>query len=284
MPIASKKATSIKISKDVAVGGGASLFLIAGPCVIESEGHALSMARGIKRICGRLKVPFVFKASYDKANRSSVKSFRGPGLTRGLEILERVKEELSIPVLSDVHAVSEIEKAAEVLDIIQIPAFLCRQTDLIVAAARTQKPLNLKKGQFLSPQEMENAVEKVLSQGNERIILTERGTFFGYNNLIFDIRSVPIMKKWGFPVAVDASHIVQKPGGRGVASGGEPDFIPYMVRAGVAVGADGLFLEVHDNPAQALSDGSNSLILNKLEDLLRLGVGLKRALARHHIS
>lgn len=283
MPIASKETKSIKISKGVTVGGSTPLFLIAGPCVIESEEHALSLAREIKKICARLKLPFIFKASYDKANRSSLKSYRGPGLIKGLEILKRIRQELSIPVLSDVHETSQVEKAAEVLDVIQIPAFLCRQTDLIVEAAKTQKPLNLKKGQFLSPQEMENAVEKVISQGNDRIILTERGTCFGYNNLIFDIRSIPIMKRWGFPVVVDAAHIVQKPGGRGVASGGEADFIPYMVKAGVAVGADGIFLEVHDSPARALSDGPNSLIINELEEILRSALSVKRALGGENV-
>ncbi len=280
MTIASKKAKSVKISKGVSVGGTKPLFLIAGPCVIESEGHALFLGREIKRICAAVRVPFIFKASYDKANRSSLGSFRGPGLERGLEILKQVKTELHVPVLSDVHEVAQVEKAAEVLDVIQIPAFLCRQTDLILEAARTQKAINLKKGQFLSPQEMGNAVEKALSQGNERLILTERGTFFGYNNLVFDVRSIPVMKEWGFPVVVDASHLVQKPGGRGGVSGGEADFIPCMVRAGAAVGADGLFLEVHDNPAKALSDGANSLIINKLEGILRLALRIKRSLAQ----
>ncbi len=283
MSIASRKTKSIRISKGVSIGGAKPLFLIAGPCVIENEDHALFLGREIKKVCAGLRIPFIFKASYDKANRSSLGSFRGPGLKRGLEILKRVKKELRIPVLSDVHDVAQVEKAAEVLDVIQIPAFLCRQTDLILEAAKTQKPLNLKKGQFLSPQEMRNAVEKALSQGNERLILTERGTFFGYNNLVFDIRSIPVMKAWGFPVVVDASHLVQKPGGRGVASGGESDFIPDMVRAGVAVGADGLFLEVHDNPAQALSDGPNSLIINNLKGLLRLALRIKRALAQEDL-
>jgi 2-dehydro-3-deoxyphosphooctonate aldolase (KDO 8-P synthase) len=283
MPTVSKKAKSVEINKDVTIGGTTPLFLIAGPCVIESEEKALSLAREIKKISTKLKLPFIFKASYDKANRSSVKSFRGPGLTKGLEILKRIKQELSIPVLSDVHETSQVGRAAEVLDVIQIPAFLCRQTDLIVEAAKTLKPLNLKKGQFLSPQEMENAVEKVFRQGNDRIILTERGTFFGYNNLVFDIRSIPIMKRWGFPVVVDATHIVQKPGGRGEASGGEADFIPYVVRAGVAVGADGVFLEVHDNPARALSDGPNALIIKKLEEILRSALGIKKTLGGENL-
>ncbi|MEW5900899.1 MAG: 3-deoxy-8-phosphooctulonate synthase [Acidobacteriota bacterium] len=278
MPIASTKPKAVKIGKGVTAGGGTPLFLIGGPCVIESEEHAFVMAARIKSVCAGLKLPFVFKASFDKANRSSVKSFRGPGLKRGLAILGRIKKELGVPVLSDVHETSQVEKAAEILDVIQIPAFLCRQTDLIVSAARTGKPLNLKKGQFLSPLEMGNAIEKAISQGNDRLLLTERGTFFGYNNLVFDVRSIPVMKQWGFPVVIDASHLVQRPGGRGEASGGEADFIPLMVRAGVAAGADGLFLEVHDDPSRALSDGYNSLNLNKLEEVLRSALRLKCAL------
>jgi 2-dehydro-3-deoxyphosphooctonate aldolase (KDO 8-P synthase) len=278
MPIASARKKPVKIAKGVTAGGKTPLFLIAGPCVIESEEKTLRLAREIKAVCSRLKLPFIFKASYDKANRSSLKSYRGPGMARGLAVLRRVKEELSIPVLSDVHEMGQVAGAAEVLDVIQIPAFLCRQTDLLVEAARSGKPLNLKKGQFLSPQEMENAVDKVLSQGNERILLTERGTFFGYNNLVFDVRSIPTMKQWGFPVVIDASHIVQRPGGRGEASGGEAEFIPLMVRTGVAAGADGLFLEVHEDPEKALSDGYNSLIINKLEDVLRPALRVKKAL------
>ena len=278
MPIAFKKPRPVKIGRGVTAGGRTPLFLIAGPCVIESEALTLSLARRIKAVCAGLKVPFIFKASFDKANRSSIGSYRGPGLEKGLAVLKRVKAELCVPVLSDVHETSQVAQAAEVLDVIQIPAFLCRQTDLVVEAARTQKPLNLKKGQFLSPQEMENAVEKVLQQGNNRILLTERGTFFGYNNLVFDVRSIPLMKKWGFPVVIDASHSVQRPGGQGVASGGEAEFIPLMVRTGVAAGADGLFIEVHERPAKALSDGPNSLILNKLQDVLRSALRIKRAL------
>jgi len=268
----------IKINNKVKVGGSKSLFLIGGPCVIESQDHVFSMAKIIKDICHRLNVPFIFKASFDKANRSSLHSYRGPGLVRGLEILLRIKEELQVPVLSDVHETNQVEKAAQVLDVIQIPAFLCRQTDLILEVAKTQKPLNLKKGQFLSPFEMRNVVEKALSQGNDKIILTERGTMFGYNNLIFDIRSIPIMKAWGFPVAIDASHIVQKPGGEGTSSGGEREFISYMAKAGVSVGADGLFLEVHDNLEKALSDKHNSLIINDLEGLLTTLLRIKGAI------
>jgi len=229
-------------------------------------------------VCQGLQIPLIFKASYDKANRSSIKSFRGPGLESGLEILRTVKEECSIPVLSDVHETIQIEKAAQILDVIQIPAFLCRQTDLVLEAARTQKPINLKKGQFLSPQEMKNVVEKALSQNNENIILTERGTCFGYNNLVFDIRSIPIMKEWGFPVVVDASHSVQKPGGEKTSSGGESEFIPYIAKAGISAGADGVFLEVHENPQSALSDKRNSMKLNKLQDFLVTLLRIKKAI------
>jgi 2-dehydro-3-deoxyphosphooctonate aldolase (KDO 8-P synthase) len=275
MPIASKE---IKISSKVKIGGLQPLFLIGGPCVIESEKHTLFLAKEIKKVCQGLQIPLIFKASYDKANRSSIKSFRGPGLESGLEILRTVKEECSVPVLSDVHETSQIEKAAQILDVIQIPAFLCRQTDLVLEAARTQKPINLKKGQFLSPQEMKNVVEKALSQNNENIILTERGTCFGYNNLVFDIRSIPIMKEWGFPVVVDASHSVQKPGGEKTSSGGESEFIPYIAKAGISAGADGVFLEVHENPQSALSDKRNSLKINKLQDFLVTLLRIKKAI------
>jgi 2-dehydro-3-deoxyphosphooctonate aldolase (KDO 8-P synthase) len=270
-------AREVIINNKVKIGGANSLFLIGGPCVIESQEHALFMAKEIKKICQDLKVSFIFKASYDKANRSSILSYRGPGLDKGLEILSLIKKELDVPVLSDVHDTAQVEKAAQILDVIQIPAFLCRQTDLIVEAARTRKPLNLKKGQFLSPNEMKNQLDKALNQGNEKIILTERGTSFGYNNLIFDIRSIPIMKKWGFPVVIDASHSVQKPGGEGNFSGGEAEFIPYIAMAGVAVGADGVFIEIHDNPSQALSDKYNSLIIHELRALLESLLRLKKA-------
>jgi 2-dehydro-3-deoxyphosphooctonate aldolase (KDO 8-P synthase) len=281
MPIGSGVTKKIRITKDVTIGGGGPLFLIAGPCVIESEEHALSLARRVKAVCDRLGVAYIFKASYDKANRSSIKSYRGPGLEQGLKILRRVKEAAGVPVLSDVHETSQVGPAAEVLDVLQIPAFLCRQTDLILEAARTQKPLNLKKGQFLSPQEMGNAVEKAASQGNDRVLLTERGTFFGYNNLVFDVRSIPVMKRWGQPVVLDATHLVQRPGGQGVASGGDAEFIPTMVRAGVAAGADGLFLEVHDEPEKALSDGPNSLKINDLEDILAVAVRIREAVLKN---
>ena len=270
----------IKVDANTSIGGFHSFFLLGGPCVIENPDHAFFIASEVKNICDDLRVPFIFKASYDKANRSSIKSFRGPGFQEGLRILAQIKQELVIPVLSDVHDTSQVEKAAEVLDIIQIPAFLCRQTDLLVEAGKTQKPVNIKKGQFLSPEEMKNAADKILSQGNEDIILTERGTSFGYNNLVFDVRSIPIMKKWGFPVVIDASHSVQKPGGEGEVSGGEAEFIPYIARAGLSVGADGVFLEIHDNPQKALSDKSNSMYLNELKDLLVSLGKLQKALVR----
>jgi len=274
MPIVPKE---ILINEKVKIGGTNPFFLIGGPCVIENQDHAFFMAKEIKKICENLQISFIFKASYDKANRSSISSYRGPGAERGLEILRTIKDELLVPVLSDVHETNQIEKAAQILDVIQIPALLSRQTDLIVEAAKTQKPLNLKKRQFLSPHEMKNAVEKALSQGNEKLIITERGTFFGYNNLVFDIRSIPIMKKWGFPVVIDASHSVQKPGGEGSSSGGEAEFIPYKAKAGVSVGADGVFLEVHDNPSQALSDKYNSLLLKDLPNLLTSLLRLRQA-------
>jgi 2-dehydro-3-deoxyphosphooctonate aldolase (KDO 8-P synthase) len=278
MPTVSKE---IEVAPGVKVGCGGAFFLVAGPCVIESEKHALFLAREIKGVCRGLGIPFVFKASYDKANRSSKASFRGPGLERGLAVLEAVKKDVGVPVLSDVHETSQVAGAAEVLDIIQIPALLCRQTDLILEAARTRKPLNIKKGQFLSPQEMKNVLDKVLSQGNGKVMLTERGTVFGYNNLVFDVRSVPIMKSWGCPVLIDASHSVQRPGGEGVRSGGDSQFIPVIAKAGLAVGADGLFLEVHDDPASALSDKDNSWPLKKLEgllvDLLRIRAAVEKS-------
>jgi len=265
MPIVSK---GIVIAPGIEAGGGGPLLVVAGPCVLETEAHAVFLAREIAAICASLGVPYVFKASFDKANRSSGSSFRGPGLEKGLDILRTVKREAGVPVLSDVHETSQVDRAAEVLDVIQIPALLCRQTDLVLAAARTMKPLNIKKGQFLAPADMRNVLDKALDAGNRKVMLTERGTSFGYNNLVFDVRSIPVMRSWGYPVLIDASHSVQKPGGEGTRSGGEAEFIPHVAKAGVAVGADGLFLEIHDDPAAALSDKSNSLILNKLKGLL----------------
>jgi 2-dehydro-3-deoxyphosphooctonate aldolase (KDO 8-P synthase) len=255
-------------------GVGAPLFLIAGPCVIESEGHALMMAEKLGAVAGELGVPYIFKASYDKANRSSVSSYRGPGLKNGLKILAKIKKKTGLAVLTDVHQASEVEAAAEVCDILQIPAFLSRQTDLLVAAGKSGRVVNIKKGQFLSPAEMGNAAEKVTSTGNEKIILTERGNSFGYQNLVVDMRSFPIMRKFGYPVVFDVTHSVQLPGGEGKSSGGQPEFIEPLARAGVAAGVDGIFLEVHDNPAKALSDGSNALPLGQFRALMEKIVAL----------
>lgn len=250
------------------LGGGNPLFLIAGPCVIESEAHARMMAEKIAKIAADAGVPYIFKASYDKANRSSVKAFRGPGLDEGLRILAKIKSELHVPILSDIHEPSQAASAAEVCDIVQIPAFLARQTDLLVAAAKTGRIINVKKPQFVSPQDMSNVVEKIASTGNTQIILTERGTSFGYQNLVVDMRSFPILQKLGYPVVFDATHSVQLPGSQGHASGGEPQFIEPLARAAVAAGVHGVFLETHDNPAAALSDGDNALPLSQLPALL----------------
>jgi 2-dehydro-3-deoxyphosphooctonate aldolase (KDO 8-P synthase) len=258
----------IEIKKDFVIPD-CGLFIIAGPCVIESEEHTLFIAEELKKISITLSIPLIFKASFDKANRLSIKSYRGPGLDEGLRILKKVKDETGLPILSDVHEVYQVEKAKEVLDVIQIPAFLCRQTDLLVEVAKTGKPINIKKGQFMAPWNMNSIVEKALSQGNDKIIITERGTTFGYNNLVVDMRSIPIMKEFGFPVVIDATHSVQIPGGAGERSGGDSRFAVYIAKAGVAVGADGVFFEVHENPEKALSDGPNSLPLSRIPSLLR---------------
>ncbi len=250
------------------LGGNNPLFLIAGPCVIESESHARSMAERISKIAADAGVPYIFKASYDKANRSSVKAFRGPGLSEGLRILAKIKSDLRLPILTDIHDASQAAPAAEVADILQIPAFLSRQTDLLVAAAKTSRIVNVKKAQFLSPWDMGNVVEKITAAGNTQIILTERGASFGYNNLVVDMRSFPVLAKFGYPVVYDVTHSVQLPGGQGHASGGQPEFIEPLARAGVATGVDGIFLETHDNPATALSDGPNALPLSQLPQLL----------------
>jgi 2-dehydro-3-deoxyphosphooctonate aldolase (KDO 8-P synthase) len=253
---------------NIALGQGAPLFVIAGPCVIESEAHATSMAEQLAKVAGMLKVPLIFKASYDKANRSSVASFRGPGLKEGLRILGTIREKTGLPILTDVHEVAHVGPAAEVCDVLQVPAFLSRQTDLLVAVGKSGRVANIKKGQFLSPWDISNAVEKVATTGNQKIILTERGSSFGYQNLVVDMRGFPIMRKLGYPVVFDLTHSVQLPGGEGKSSGGQPEFIEPLARAGTAIGADGLFLEVHDNPASALSDGTNALALGKLQPLL----------------
>jgi 2-dehydro-3-deoxyphosphooctonate aldolase (KDO 8-P synthase) len=250
------------------LGGANPLFLIAGPCVIESETHARSMAERVAKIAADHAIPYIFKASYDKANRSSVKAFRGPGLSEGLRILAKIKSELRLPILTDIHEPSQAAPAAEVADILQIPAFLARQTDLLLAVAKTGRVVNIKKAQFLAPWDMGNVAEKVASSGNHNVILTERGASFGYNNLVVDMRTFPILQKFGYPVVYDVTHSVQIPGGLGHASGGQPEFIETLARAGVATGVDGLFLETHDNPAAALSDGPNALPLAQLPQLL----------------
>ena len=258
---------------DVTIGGG-KLFLIAGPCVIESETHALKMADAIAAIAREKKLPYIFKASYDKANRTSIRSFRGPGLEEGLRILRKVRETMNVPVLTDVHEATDVPQVAEAVDVLQIPAFLCRQTDLLVAAGKSGRAVNIKKGQFVSPWDMLHAVEKVREAGGERVFLTERGASFGYNNLVVDMRSLAIMRKFA-PVVFDATHSVQLPSagsangkGRPVESGGQPEFIPLLARAAVAAGVDGVFVEVHDNPAQAKSDGANALDLKLLPEVL----------------
>jgi 2-dehydro-3-deoxyphosphooctonate aldolase (KDO 8-P synthase) len=261
---------------EITIGGGAPLVLIAGPCVIEGEEFTLSVATRLQEVSRELSIPLIFKASYDKANRTSISSDRGPGLEEGLKILQRVKEEVGLPIISDVHQVSEVPRAAETLDVIQIPAFLCRQTDLVVEAAKTGKPINIKKGQFLAPWDMAHVVEKIISTGNEQILLTERGTSFGYNNLVSDMKALPIMRGLGYPVVFDATHSVQLPGGAGKTSGGDREFIPSLSRAAVGAGVDGVFLEVHPEPELALSDGANSLELDALSLLLKQLMAIDR--------
>nr|WP_320010867.1 3-deoxy-8-phosphooctulonate synthase [uncultured Desulfobulbus sp.] len=259
------------------VGPGAPLLLLAGPCALESEGLAREVATEMKAITGRLGINYVFKASFDKANRTSLSSYRGPGLEKGLEILGRLREEMSVPVVSDIHEPAQAPLAAECLDIIQIPAFLCRQTDLLAAAAKTGKVINVKKGQFVSPWDMENAVNKLKGSGTEKIMLTERGASFGYNNLVVDMRSLAVMRSFGYPVVYDATHSVQLPGGAGGSSGGQREFIPPLARAAMAVGIDGLFIEVHPDPDKALCDGPNSLPLGQVESLLKQLLAVRQA-------
>jgi 2-dehydro-3-deoxyphosphooctonate aldolase (KDO 8-P synthase) len=253
---------------NIKFGANSPLFLIAGPCVIESEAHATGIAERLGAITRELSVPFIFKASYDKANRTSVASYRGPGLQEGLRILANIKKRTGLPILTDVHDVSQVGPAAEVCDILQIPAFLSRQTDILVAAGKSGRVVNIKKGQFLSPWDIGNAAEKVAGTGNRKIILTERGASFGYQNLVVDMRTFPIMRKLGYPVVFDVTHSVQLPGGEGKSSGGQPEFIEPLARAGTAAGVDGIFLEVHDNPAKALSDGTNALPLDHFRPLV----------------
>ena len=272
---------------DVRIGSG-ELFLIAGPCVIESEDHAIRMAEIIKGVTRSLGFPFIFKASYDKANRTSIRSFRGPGVKEGLRILKKIKNELNLPVLTDVHEAGDVAKVAEVVDIIQIPAFLSRQTDLVVAAALSGRVVNIKKGQFMSPWDMRHVVEKCRDAGNTQVVLTERGASFGYNNLVVDMRSLAIMRKFA-PVIFDATHSVQLPssqaGDNGAAtSGGQPEYIPLLARAAVAAGVDGVFMEVHDNPKEAKSDGANALESTKLRGVLKELQAVRKALAEAHAT
>ena len=274
--------SSFKVG-DVNIGSG-TLFLIAGPCVIESEEHAIRMAEIIKGVTRALGFPFIFKASYDKANRTSIRSYRGPGIKEGLRILRKIKDDLQLPVLTDVHEVADVAKVAEVVDILQIPAFLCRQTDLVVAAALSGRAVNIKKGQFVSPWDMRHAVEKCREAGNPQVFLTERGTSFGYNNLVVDMRSLSIMRKFA-PVVFDATHSVQLPSAQAddrssavTVSGGQPEFIPVLARAAVAAGVDGVFLEVHDKPKEAKSDGANALESTKLREVLKELLAVKKAL------
>jgi len=264
------------------LGTGHPLFLIAGPCVIESERHALKMAERLSDAARGLRVPYIFKASYDKANRTSLDSYRGPGIEQGLEILAKIKRECGVPVLTDVHDMSQVSAAAEVCDVIQIPAFLSRQTDLLVEAGCARAAVNIKKGQFLSPWDARHAVEKVASAGNHRILITERGSAFGYNNLIVDMRGLAVMKEWGYPVILDVTHALQLPGAEGTRSGGQPQFIEPLARAGIAAGVDGVFMEVHDNPSRALSDGANALDLKRFKPLVRRLRDLGRFVRKLH--
>ena len=258
----------IKIG-NVIVGGNNPLVFIAGPCVIETEEATLKIAKKLKDVSESLNIPLIFKSSYDKANRTSIKSYRGPGIEEGLRILEKVRKETSLPVISDIHSLEEIPHASEVLDVLQIPAFLCRQTDLILSASRTNKPVNIKKGQFLAPWDVKNIIEKFTSTGNHNVLVTERGTSFGYNNLVVDMRSIPIMQSFGYPVLFDATHGVQLPGGRGGTSGGQREFIAPLARAAVSVGCNAVFMEVHECPDKALCDGPNMLSLDEFLSLVR---------------
>src|ERR1043166_229611 len=279
--------TSFQVG-DIHIGSG-DLFLIAGPCVIESEEHAIRMAEIIKGVARSLEFPFIFKASYDKANRTSVRSFRGPGLKEGLRILKKIKNELNVPVLTDVHDTADVGKVAEVVDILQIPAFLSRQTDLVVAAALSGRAVNIKKGQFVAPADMRHAVEKCRQAGNSQVFLTERGASFGYNNLVVDMRSLAIMRKFA-PVVFDATHSVQLPsaaqadGDKPTSSGGQPEFIPVLSRAAVAAGVDGVFMEVHDNPKEAKSDGANALESTKLREVLKELLAIQNSIPASHTT
>lgn len=269
----------VKLNDDIIFGNQNKPFvLLAGPCAIEEEDRVLRIAEGIKKITDKLGIPYVFKASFDKANRSSIDSYRGPGLEEGLRILERVKKEFELPVISDIHLPEQAAAAAEVLDIMQIPAFLSRQTDMLTAAGKTGSIINVKKGQFLAPWDIDQVVEKIESTGNQRILLTERGVSFGYNNLVVDMRSLPRLRQTGYPVVFDSTHAVQLPGGAGDSSDGEKEYVPYLMRAALAAGIDSLFMEVHDNPAVAKSDGANMIPLAELESILKQGLAIDEAM------
>jgi 2-dehydro-3-deoxyphosphooctonate aldolase (KDO 8-P synthase) len=266
---------------NTALGGGRPLSLIAGPCVIENEEITFYTAKRLKEICADLGIPFIFKSSYDKANRTSLSSFRGPGIDRGLRTLSDIKSRLQLPVLADIHSVEEVKQASEVLDILQIPAFLCRQTDLVLAASQTGKTVNIKKGQFLAPWDMKNILDKAASTGNTNIFITERGTSFGYNNLVVDIRSFPILRSFGYPVVFDVTHSLQLPGGQGSCSGGQREFAAPLARAAVAAGVDGLFMEVHPEPDKALCDGPNMIPLDELPQMLKDLKSIHELIAKH---
>jgi len=269
---------TFEIGKGVTIGPGKPLTLLAGPCVLESEEICNEIAGTVQEICAELGVQYIFKASFDKANRTSVTSFRGPGLDNGLEKLQAIKEKFNVPVVSDIHEAGQVEKAATVIDYLQIPAFLCRQTDLLIAAGESGKAINVKKGQFLAPGDMLSVRDKLYSTGNKKVSLCERGTTFGYNNLVVDMRGLQIMRELGCPVVFDATHSVQLPGGQGSKSGGQPQFIPTLSKAATAAGIDGIFMEVHPNPSEALSDGANSLPLNKVKEVLTELVTIRKAL------
>ena len=265
--------------EDISIGQNAPLALIMGPCVVEDYETTFEIASFLKELTEKLDIPFIFKASYDKANRTSINSFRGPGIMDGLKILNDIKEKLNVMILSDVHSISEVADAAQVLDVIQIPAFLCRQTDFILEVSKAEKPVNIKKGQFLAPWDIVNVVEKVRSTGNNRILITERGAMFGYNNLVADFRSIKIMQDTAGPVIFDATHSIQLPGGAGTSSGGQREFAPVLAKAAVAAGADGIFMEVHKDPDKALCDGPNSLRLDDLEELLTCLMAIEKAVS-----
>ena len=265
--------------RGISIGGGNELVLIAGPCVIETLESTMAAAAFLKDLTDELQIPFIFKTSYDKANRTSLSSYRGPGLSKGLDIISTIKDKLGILVLSDVHRFNEIAPAAQLLDVVQVPAFLCRQTDFVIAVSEAGKPVNIKKGQFLAPWDLEHIIEKVLSTGNQQIMVTERGTAFGYNNLVVDFRSLAIMRALGWPVIFDATHSVQLPGGAGKTSGGQRQFVPMMARAAVAAGVDGIFMEAYEDPDHALCDGPNSLALERVKPLLKHLTAIQKAVS-----